>query len=338
MSAHRIRKAFVTGATGFLGYEIARQLAAAGVEVRAATRGGALPGELGALGVRTVRASLDDPAALAEAMRGVDTVLHVAADVGMWRRRRAESVRVNVDGTRHVAEAALAAGVERAVFTSSGSTIGKPLDLPRRGDVPTVDESSAYNLAALDMVYPHTKWLGEEEVWKAVRAGLGAVVTHPCAIFGPSDWKHNLLPLFRAPRTLLGLAVPEGYRTTCDVRDVAAAHLRAAERGRPGERYILGGECVSVRELFGRIAAATGGRAPRFTLPAGLVVALGTALERLADATGKPPLLSREMAIQSTLRVRLSSAKAERELGYHSRPLEASLRDAVAWYRAQGLL
>ena len=337
-----MRKAFVTGATGFLGYELARQLARAGVEVRELRRGGELPGELAGLGVSAVRGDLDDERALAAAMRGTDAVFHVAADVGMWPRRWGAIARVNVQGTRNVARAALAAEVERFVFTSSGSTIGKPLPSasspPRAGGPVTVDERDAYNLAPLAMVYPHTKWLAEEEVWRVARVGLAAVVTHPCAIFGPGDWKHNLLPLFAAPRSLLGLAVPRGYRTTCDVRDVAAAHVVAARRGRPGERYILGGECMTVRELFARIARHAGGRAPLATLPDAAVVAAGTLLERVGDLRDVAPRLTREMALQSTFRVRLSSAKAERELDYHPRPLDESLADAVAWYRAQGLL
>jgi dihydroflavonol-4-reductase len=332
-----IRVAFVTGATGFLGCAIARALADEGASVRALTRGGDLPDELLARGVEPVRGDLDDPAKLEAAMRGADAVFHVAASVEMWRKRWAEIQRVNVDGTRHMARAALRAGVPRFVFTSSGSTIGKPWD--RRGrDVVTLDEASAYNLAPLRMVYPHTKWLAEEEVRKAAADGLWAVITHPCAIFGPGDHKLNVLPLFRAPRTGAGLAAPGGHRTTCDVRDVAAAHLAAAARGRAGERYILGGEPLSVADLFRRIAAHAGGRGPIVTLPDAVVRAAGAALEALADRTGKPPALTWEMAVQSTFRVRLSSEKAARELGYASRPLDESLRDAVAWYRARGAL
>jgi dihydroflavonol-4-reductase len=332
-----MKAALVTGATGFLGSEIARQLAERGVGVVALSRSGSLPGDLQAIGVRAIRGDLDDTAALASAMRGVDAVFHVAADVGMWRRRWAESVRVNVLGTRNMVEAALAAGAPRFVLTSSGSTIGKPLG-PRTGGVPVLDERSAYNLAPLQMVYPHTKWLGEQEALRGFERGLPVVVTHPCAIFGPRDWKLNVLPLFRAAKRGISAAAPGGLRTTCDVRDVARGHIEAAERGRPGERYILGGECVPVREIFRVIAEATGGRAPLFTLPDGLVRAVGAAMETIADITGRASALTWETALQSTFRVELSSAKAARELGYASRPLADSVRDAADWYRSQGLL
>ncbi len=332
-----MRTAFVTGATGFLGCEIARQLALRAVAVTALTRSGALPGGLQAMGVRPLRGDLDDSQALAGAMANVDAVFHVAANVGMWRGQWAESFRTNVLGTRAMVDAALAGRVGVFVFTSSAATIGKPPSA-QRGEEVRVDEHSDYNLEPLQMVYPHTKWLSEQEVLRGTAQGLSAIITHPTAVFGPGDWKHNLLPLFRAAKHGTTLAVPRGLRTTCDVRDVANAHLDLAERGRPGERYILGGESVSVRELMTRIAEAVGGRPPLFTIPDAAILRAGSLMDAVADLTGRPPLLSREMAIQSTFTARLSSDKAAREIGYASRPLDTSLRDAAAWYREQGLL
>jgi dihydroflavonol-4-reductase len=331
------RRAFLTGATGFLGYAVAQALCARGVAVDALTRRGDLPGDLLERGVRPVRGDLGDRAALRRALEGSDVIFHVAADVSMWRARWATSYEANVEGTRVLVDAALDAGVVRFVFTSSGSTLGKPWQHPP-ASVVTIDERDAYNLAPLHMVYPHTKWLAEELVLRAMDRGLDPVITHPTAIFGPNDWKGNLLPLFRAARGLGGLAVPRGYRTTCDVRDVAEAHLRLAERGGSGERYALGGEVLSVHELFARIARAVGGRPPRFSLPDGLLIGLGRALDAAAELTGKAPLLSEEMARQATFKVGVSSAKAEAAVGYRSRPLDESLADAVAWYRQQGLL
>jgi dihydroflavonol-4-reductase len=175
-------------------------------------------------------------------------------------------------------------------------------------------------------------------VLRGAGEGLSAVIAHPTAVFGPGDWKHNLLPLFRAAKRGTALAVPRGIRTTCDVRDVARAHLALAERGRPGERYILGGESLSVRDLMTRIARVVGGRRPLFTLPDAAILRVGALMDAVAEATGRPPVLSREMALQSTFTARLSSDKAAREIGYASRPLGESLRDAAAWYRARGLM
>lgn len=332
-----MRTAFVTGATGFLGYEIARQLVERGVRVTALTRSGSLPGGLEGMGVKPLRGDLDDARSISGVLAGTDTVFHVAASVGMWRGRWAESYRTNVIGTRAMVEAALAAGVGVFVHTSSASTIGKPLDA-QRGVELTVDEHSEYNLEALQMVYPHTKWLAEQEVLRGANEGLPAIITHPTAVFGPGDWKRNLLPLFRAAKRGTALVVPRGLRTTCDVRDVARAHLDLAGRGRPGERYILGGESLSVRDLLSRIAKTVGGRAPLFTVPGGAFRRVGALMDAVATLIDRPPLLSGEMAIQSTFTARLSSNKAAREIGYASRPLDASLCDAAAWYRAQGLL
>jgi dihydroflavonol-4-reductase len=332
-----LRRAFITGASGFLGYEIARQLVAAGVETRALSRSGRLPGDLAKLGVTIVRGDLDDPVALEDGMDGCDVVFHVAADVTMWRRHWGQSVSTNVIGTRNIVAAACQAGMGRLVHTSTAATIGKPLTRSV-GEPVTVDENSAYNFHDLAMVYPHTKWLAEQEVHRGIDQGLDAVVTHPAAIFGPHDWKHNTLPLLQAPKTPFSLAAPGGTRSICDVRDVAAAHLQAAQMGAAGEHYILAGECLSLIELLSLIAQIAGGRPPRFELPDGLVRALGMAFDALADVTGKAPLLSGEMALQSTLRVHLSSAKAAAQLGYRSRPARESIRDAAAWFEAQGVL
>lgn len=328
---------FLTGATGMLGYAMARALGHAGARVRALSRGGDLPGELPGLGVEVVPGDLLDGDALRRGMDGARFVFHVAADVRMWRGVWADVLRTNVEGTRLMIEAALAARPERFVFTSSGSTLGKPLDATS-GEPVTIDERDRYSMAPLGMVYPHTKWLAEEEVRRAVDRGLDAVITHPTAIFGPWDLKRNLLPLFLASRSPLGMAVPAGFRSVCDVRDVAAGHLAAALAGRSGERYALAGESMSVRDLLTAVAHAAGGHAPRFELPPGVVVGLGRALEALAIFRKKAPVLSEEMALQSTLRVRVSSAKAERELGYRSRPAAESIADTAAWYREQGAL
>ncbi|RLB60995.1 MAG: NAD-dependent dehydratase, partial [Deltaproteobacteria bacterium] len=330
-------RAFVTGASGFLGYEIARQLAKAGVVTRALSRTGSLPGELADLGVTIVRGDLSNPLALREGMTGCDVVFHVAADVTMWRRRWTQSVSTNVIGTRNVVAESTRTGIRRLVHTSTAATIGKPLIRCATEPV-MVDERSAYNFHELAMVYPHTKWLAEQEVRRGIAEGLDAVVTHPAAIFGPRDWKHNTLPLLQAPKRKLAFAAPGGTRSICDVRDVATAHLRAAELAPAGAHYILGGDCLSLSELLGLIAQLVGGSPPRLELPDRWVRALGTTLDVMADLTGKPPLLSSEMATQSTFRVRLSSAKAEAQLGYRSRPPRESLRDAVAWFRQRGVL
>jgi dihydroflavonol-4-reductase len=332
--------AFVTGASGLLGYAIVQVLRARGAHVRVLLRDGRLPGEPAAAGgIEVITGDLESRAALRRGVAGARFVFHVAADVRMYRANWAESLRTNVAGTRSIVEEALRARPERLIFTSSAATLARPLDHVR-GEPVTIDESTPYDaaMARAAMVYPHTKWLAEEEVRRGADAGLDTVITHPTAVFGPGDWKANLLPLFRASRTLLGRMVPAGWRTVCDVRDVADAHVAAARLARPGARFALGGESMSVRELFAAIAAVTGGRPPLVELPPGLTRGLGRTLEALAALRRRAPLLSEEMALQSTLRVRVSSAVAERELGYRPRPARESIADSAAWYRARGLL
>ncbi len=331
------RRTFVTGATGFLGYAIARALRERGADVVALARGDELPGGLADLGVRSVRGDLHDARALDLGLSGAELVFHVAADVRMSRAVWADVHRTNVEGTRLLLDRARRAGARRFVFTSSGSTLGKPLDATA-GSVVTIDETSTYNMGHLGWVYPHTKWLAEELALAASAPGFEVVVTHPTAIFGPWDFKHNLLPIFRATKGAAGFAATGGTRSICDVRDVADGHLAAALHGRSGERYALAGEAMSVEELLKNVAREVGGHAPKVKLPAGVVRTLGRALDALGTIRGKPFVLTEEMAIQSCLRVAISSEKAERELGYRSRPATESIRDAAAWYRGQGLL
>ncbi len=327
----------MTGATGFLGYAIARALVREGAHVTALVRGEGFPTELDASGITSCRGDLFDEDALDRGMQGATYVFHVAADVRMSRAAWAEVHRTNVEGTRTVVERAKRAGVRRLVFTSSGSTLGKPLDATSGATV-TIDETSTYNLGHLGWVYPHTKWLAEELVLEATTPDFESVITHPTAIFGPYDVKHNLLPLFRAARRPLGYLTTDGVRTIGDVRDVADGHLSAAINGRSGERYALAGEPMSVNELMSHIALEVSGHAPRVTLPAVVVRNVGRALDAIGTLRGTHALLSEEMAIQSCLRVAVSSAKAERELGYRSRKARESIADTAAWYRSQGLI
>ncbi len=329
-------RAFVTGVTGFLGYAIARALRARGAEVVALVRG-TPPKEVTELGVEVVHGDLHDVPALDRGLARADVAFHVAADVRMSRSVWAEVHRTNVEGTRVVLDRAKHARVKRLVFTSSGSTLGKPLDATH-GPVVTIDETNSYNFGHLGWVYPHTKWLAEELSLAAASPGFEVIVTHPTAIFGPWDFKHNLLPLFQANRGAAGLIATGGFRTVCDVRDVADGHLAAALRGRSGERYALAGEAMSVKSLLEHIARETSGRAPVVTLPAGIVRTLGRAAEAIGMLRDTKVRFTEEMAVQSCLRVAVSSRKAERELGYRSRPAAESIRDAAEWYRAQGLL
>lgn len=327
--------AVVTGATGFLGSVIAAALLDRGASVRALVRSTELPPTLAGRDVTLVKGTLEDRAAIDRALDGAQYVFHVAADVRMYPAAYDAAYRANFVATKLLAERSRAAGVRRFVYTSSGSTLGKPLGA-YAGPVHPVNEESAYNFDGLGWVYPPTKFMGERAVLEEGERGLSAVITHPTAIFGPGDWKKNLLPLFRASRQPLGYFATNGTRSVCDVRDVAEGHLRAAVLGRDGERYALSGEVLSVRALLALIAESTGGHAPRVVLPASVIIAAATVAEHIATVRGRAPLLSREMAVQSCIRVAISSDKATRELGYRSRPARESVQDSARFYRSQG--
>ncbi len=334
-AAPKPKIAFVSGATGHLGAEIVRQLVQdEHMHVRVMARQSTDLSPLAGLDVEVVHVGLDDEEGLAKALKGAHWVFHVAAHLGFWRNDWPISYRVNVLGTRHMVQAALKAGVKKFVYTSSGSTIGRRDD----GEPHDVDETNAYNLADYGMVYPHTKYLGELEVHEGVQRGLDAVITHPTSILGPGDVKLHFKPIFDGTKKGLFLAVPDGIRNTCDVRDVARGHLLAAKKGKKGEQYILGGESFTNKDFIGAIAKEVGGPPPLVTLPRQVVRFAGKIGDALGDLTGEEPKVNSESATQATFHVMSSSEKARRELGYTCRPFTESLRDTVAWYRREGLL
>ncbi len=326
--------AFVTGATGFLGSHVARQLVEdEGMLVRALARPTSRLDPIADLDLDVIHGDLDDVAALERGMRGADWVFHVAASVNMWRRRWTDSYRINVQGTRNMVDAALKCGVKRFIYTSSVSTIGKPPP-----GVEEVDETSTYNMEGLAMTYPHTKYLGELEVEEGIRRGLFACITHPTNILGPGDINVNIgTYLMEAKKGTLVVA-PDMYSNCCDVRDVARGHILAAKKGKNGGHYILNGETVTTREFFTQCAELTGGRKPLFTAPPKVLPLVGRVLDAVSEFTGEPPVLSTEMALQSTFKFKVNSDKARHELGYTTRPFKESLRDTYQWYHERGMI
>ncbi len=316
---------------------MAEPLDDAGASVRALVRSDELPPNLRGRPIELVKGSLLDRACMERSLDAVDYVFHVAADVRMYRAAYDEAFAANVTATKLLAECSARAKVRRFVYTSSGSTLGKPLT-HFTGPVRTIDERDEYNFDGLGWVYPPTKFQGEQAVLAERARGLDAVITHPTAIFGPGDWKKNLLPLFRASRQTLGYFATNGTRSVCDVRDVSDGHLRAAVLGASGERYALSGEVLTVREVMSAIADAVNGHRPKWVLPASAVIALARVSEQVASLRNQPPLLTREMAVQSCLRVGVSSQKALEALGYRSRPARESIADSARFYGAQGWL
>ena len=325
----------VTGATGFVGSAVVRALLDAGEVPRVLVRPESDRRNLDGLGVDLAEGDLRDAASLARACRGCQALFHVAADYRLWVPRPEEIYAANVDGTRALMQAAGAAGVARIVYTSSVATLG----FNRDGS--PADEAAPAALADMIGHYKRSKFLAEEVVRGMVtEAGLPAVIVNPSTPIGPRDIKPTPTGrmIVEAARGRIPAFVDTGLNVV-HVADVAAGHLLAFERGRIGERYILGGENLAFAEILGAIARLRGRPPPRLRLPHGLVLPIAHAAEAWARLSGgAEPFVTVDGLRMSKKRMFFTSAKAETVLGYRAHPAEAALADAVAWFREAGYL
>jgi len=324
--------AFVTGATGFLGSHVARVLSEQGAELRLLVRPTSNLKNLEGLKAETATGDLRDAASLEKAMAGCDTVFHVAADYRLWVRDPAEMYHSNVDGTRAILEAARRNGVRRVVYTSSVATIGFT------SDGKPADEDSPVALADMIGHYKRSKFMAEQIALEAGRSGLQVVTVNPTTPVGEQDVKPT--PTGRIVLDFLKRKFPAYVETglnLVDVRECARGHVMALEKGKSGERYILGGEDLTLKQILDKLAKLTGLRSPTLKLPYIFAFAAGVVDEAITGG-----LLHREpRATVDTVRMGkkkmfASSAKAERELGWKLVPVEDALRRAVDWFRANG--
>jgi nucleoside-diphosphate-sugar epimerase len=321
--------AFVTGGTGFLGSNLVSLLKEQGWQVIAMHRGTTRPDGLTALGAETRTAELDDVESLKRAMpEGVDAVFHVAASISWWRFDREQQERVNVGGTRNVAEAALARGAKRFVHTSSVAAYGI--------DQTSIDERTPSTAAKSPFGYVRTKWLAEEEVRKAVQKGLSAVIVNPTNIMGPHD-RTGWARLFRMLKEGKLPGVPPGSGSWCHSREVAGAHLAAVTQGKIGENYLLGGAEGTYAELATMMAELLGVKPPR-PVPGAVLKAVGTVNEWLSIFTRKEPDMTYGSAMIVCSSWRADSSKAVRELGYVPRSLREMTEDSYRWQKDAGLV
>jgi dihydroflavonol-4-reductase len=325
----------VTGATGFVGSAVVRALLEHGEAVRVFARAESDRRNIEGLAVEVAEGDLRDKASLERACHGCQALFHVAADYRLWVPEPDEIYAANVDGTRALMEAAGAAGVTRIVYTSSVATLG----LNR--DASPADETTPVSLADMIGHYKRSKFLAEAGVRRLVaEAGLPAVIVNPSTPVGPRDIKPTPTGrmIVEAARGRIPAFVDTGLNVV-HVADVAAGHLAAFERGRLGERYILGGENMALGEILAAIARRCGRRAPRLRLPHGLVLPLAYAAETWARlARSGEPFVTLDGLRMARKRMYFSSAKAEAELAYQARPAEAALADAVDWFREAGYL
>jgi dihydroflavonol-4-reductase len=324
----------VTGGTGFVGSAVVRALLAAGEPVRALVRPQSDLRNLEGLDVERVTGDLRDAASLARALRGCATLYHVAADYRLWVPQPAQIYASNVDGTRSLMEAALAAGVERVVYTSSVATLGV------NADRSPADEDTPVGLDDMIGHYKRSKFLAEEVVRELVATrGLPAVIVNPSAPVGPRDLKPT-----PTGRTILDAAagrMPAYVDTGLNivhVDDVAAGHLAAARMGRPGRRYILGGTDMSLEAILRTVSEIVGRPPPRIRLPHALLLPVAYGAAAWARLSGREPLLTVDGLRLAAKHMYFTSARAEAELGYRARPAREALEAAVEGFRALGRL
>jgi dihydroflavonol-4-reductase len=324
----------VTGASGFVGAAVVRVLLDAGYEVRVLVRKTSNRKNLQGLNFDTAVGDLRDVASLRDALDGCGALFHVAADYRLWARDPEALYASNVDGSVNVMRAAADAGVERIVYTSSVATLGF------NSDGSPADEETPVALDHMIGDYKRSKFLAEKAVTKLVAdAQLPVVIVNPSTPIGPRDVKPT--PTGRLILDAAAGRIPAFVNTGLNVAhvdDVARGHLQAFEKGTIGERYILGGENMSLEEILRSVAAICGRKPPKLRLPHGLVLPIAYAAEAWARLFGGEPLATVDGVKMSRKRMYFSCQKAERELGYSHRPADEAIRDAVDWFRQNGYL
>jgi dihydroflavonol-4-reductase len=321
----------VTGATGFLGSHVARLLSERGDSVRLLVRSSSSLGLVEALPAERVVGDLRDPASLDRAVAGVDTVFHVAADYRLWARNPREIYESNVTGTRNLLDAARRAGVSRFVYTSTVATIA----VPRGSALP--DERTMTSLGDMIGGYKRSKWLAEQEAMRASTNGLPVVIVNPTTPVGPGDAKPT--PTGRVIVDFLNGRMPAYVDTGLNfvaVEDAAAGHLLAAERGHDGERYILGGENLTLKQELDLLSRVSGRPAPRVRLPHAVALAAGYADAAMSRLLGREPQIPLEGVRMARHSMFVATDKAHRELGFAPGPVALALERAVRWYEDHG--
>jgi len=325
-------KAFVTGATGFVGSHVAQVLAEQGADLRLLVRTGSDPKNIQQLNADRVVGDLCDPESIDRAMAGCDVVFHVAADYRLWVRDPAQMYRANVEGTRTILQAARKNHVRRVVYTSSVATMGFTVKNN------PVDESSPVSLENMIGHYKRSKYMAEEVALAAGRDGIDVVVVNPSTPVGERDIKPT--PTGRIVVDFLKRKFPAYVDTglnMVDVRECARGHVAALEKGRSGERYILGGENLTLKQILDKLAAITGLPSPRVRLPYAVALASGVVDTVVTGVVlRREPRVTLDAARMGRKKMFVSSAKAERELGWKPVPVDAALRRAVQWFNDNG--
>ena len=322
----------VTGASGFLGSHVARQLVARREDVRVMLRPSSTNRAIADLSLEYVTGDLRDPAAVARATQGAKRVFHVAADYRLWAKRKQDIYDSNVGGTKNLLDAAIRAGVEQFIYTSTVATIA--VDRPQHPN-----EFTDTRLEEMVGHYKRSKWMAEQEALKAAKAGLSVIVVMPTTPVGPWDWKPT--PTGKIILDFLNGKMP-GYVETglnfVGVEECAAGHLLAAEKGRVGERYLLGGENLTLKQLLDTLSRITGLSAPKLKIPHGLALGVAYANTLFSRLIGREPGIPVEGVKIARHMMFVDCSRAQRELGFKAGPVAGALERAVRWYEANGYI
>jgi dihydroflavonol-4-reductase len=322
----------VTGASGFLGSHVARQLVARGEDVRVLMRPSSTNRAIADLSLEYVTGDLRDPASIARAMQGAKRVFHVAADYRFWAKRSRDIYDSNVGGTKNLVDAAMHAGVEQFIYTSTVATIA--VDRPQHPN-----EFTDSRLEEMVGHYKRSKWMAAQEVLKAAKVGLPAIVVMPTTPVGPWDWKPT--PTGKIILDFLNGKMP-GYVETglnfVGVEECAAGHLLAAEKAKVGERYLLGGENLTFKALLDMLSKITGLPTPKLKIPHGLALGVAYASTVFSRLIGRVPQIPIEAVKVARHMMFVDCSRAQRELGFKAGPVAAALERAVRWYEANGYI
>jgi len=322
----------VTGAAGFLGSHVTRQLVARGDDVRVLLRASSTNRAIADLPLEYVTGDLRDPASLERAMKGVKRVFHVAADYRLWAKRKQDIYDSNVGGTKNLLEAAKRASVEQLIYTSTVATIA--VDRPQHPN-----EFTDAKLEEMVGHYKRSKWMAEREALGAAKSGLPVIVAMPTTPVGPWDWKPT--PTGKIILDFLNGNMPGYVKTGLNfvgAEECAAGHLLVAEKGQVGERYLLGGENLTLKEMLDTLAKITGLRAPMLKIPHGLALGVAYANTAFSRLVGREPQIPVEGVKIARHMMFVDCARAKRELGFQAGPVAAALERAVRWYEANGYI
>ncbi len=325
----------VTGATGFVGWHVARLLIERGRHVRVLVRPTSQLRALGNLDVERMAGDLRDRESLSRALEGVTEVFHVAADYRLWSRNPAELYESNVVGTRNLMQACRGAGVERFIYTSSVATMAVPLTVPLDGRLP--DETTQATVDQMIGHYKRSKFMAEQEVLEAAAGGFPAVVVNPTTPVGPGDWKPT--PTGKIIVDFLNGLMPAYVDTgfnVVGVEDVAEGHWLAANNAQLGQRYILGDRNMTLNEFLQVVAGATGRPAPRVRIPYAVALTAGYAENLFSSITGREPRIPLEGVRMSRHKMFVNCSRAQRELGFQPHSAEAAIQRAARWYIENG--